>query len=158
MGQVRDGAPIAPVRLELEQRFPVSVQDGFDYITDPRNWSEFWPRLVRIVSAERWREPGDRAALVLRLLGREVELQMTLEQFEPYRLVAYTSEQRGLPRARHARRFEAAGDGLRYRIAVEYTPRPGWRRRFDQVLVRRAIERSMRETLSNLDRRFSEGR
>ena len=49
----------APVRIDLERRLPVSLHDGFDYITDPANWPEYWPRLVRIVSAERWREPGD---------------------------------------------------------------------------------------------------
>jgi len=146
----------APIRLELERCLPVPMRDGFDYITDPANWAEYWPRLVRIVAAERWREPGDGAGLVLRMLGREVELQMELVRFEPYRLVEYTSEQRGLPAARHWRHFDEIDDALTYRIAVEYTPRPGWRRAFDQLLVRRAIERSMRETLANLDRRFRE--
>jgi hypothetical protein len=41
----------APIRLEVQQRLPVSVRDGFDYITDPGNWPEYWPRLVRIASA-----------------------------------------------------------------------------------------------------------
>jgi uncharacterized protein YndB with AHSA1/START domain len=147
---------VAPVQLELAQRFPVSASDGFAYITDPANWPAYWPRLQRVVSVERWREPGDRAALVLRLLGRDVELQMTLVRFEPGRLVEYTSIQRGLPEARHRRRFDAAGGELHYRIAVEYTPRGGWRGPFDRLLVRRAIARSLRETLANLEARFRE--
>lgn len=92
---------IAPIRIEVEHRLPVSVHDGFDYITNPDNWPEYWPGLVRITSAGRWREPGDRACLVLRMLRREVELEMKLVRFEPYRLVEYTSQQRGLPAARH---------------------------------------------------------
>jgi uncharacterized protein YndB with AHSA1/START domain len=147
---------VAPVQLELAQRFPVSASDGFAYITDPANWPAYWPRLQRVVSVERWREPGDRAALVLRLLGRDVELHMTLVRFEPGRLVEYTSTQRGLPEARHLRRFDDAGDELQYRIAVGYTPRRGWRGPFDRVLVRRAIGRSLRETLANLEARFRE--
>ena len=150
------GREAAPVHLELAQRFPVRPEDGFAYITDPRHWPEFWPRLVRIVAAGRWREPDDHATLILRLAGREVELQMTLVRFEPPRLVEYTSTQRGLPAARHWRHFEQVGDELHYRIAVEYTPRGGWRRAIDQVVVRRAIMRSLRETLANLDRRFRE--
>ena len=71
--------PVAPVQLELTQRFPVTAGDGFAYITAPANWPAYWPRLQRVVSVERWREPGDRAALVLRLLGRDVELHMTLD-------------------------------------------------------------------------------
>jgi len=150
------GREAAPVHLELAQRFSVQPEDGFAYITDPSHWPEFWPRLVRIVAAGRWREPDDHATLILRLAGREVELQMTLVRFEPPRLVEYTSTQRGLPAARHWRHFEQVGDELHYRIAVEYTPRAGWRRAFDQVVVRRAIMRSLRETLANLDRRFRE--
>lgn len=144
----------APVRVEIEHRFPVSVRDGFDYITNPDNWPEYWPGLVRMTSSGRWREPGDRAGLVLRMLRREVELELKLERFEPYRLVEYTSEQRGLPAARHWRYFDQAGDGLEYRIAVEYQPRSGWRSLFDRLLVRRAIERTIRETMANLERRF----
>jgi uncharacterized protein YndB with AHSA1/START domain len=146
----------APIRIEVEDRLPVSLHDGFDYITDPDNWPEYWPRLVRITSARRWREPGDRASLVLRMLRREVELEMKLVRIEPYRLVEYTSEQRGLPAARHWRHFEPSDDELAYRIVVEYQPRPGWRSVFDRLLVRRAIEGTLRETLANLERRFRE--
>jgi uncharacterized protein YndB with AHSA1/START domain len=146
----------APIRVEVEHRLPVSVRDGFDYITDPSNWSEYWPRLVRITSASRWREPGDRARLVLRMLRREVELDMELVRIVPYRLVEYISEQRGLPAARHWRHFDQADDELAYRIAVEYQPRPGWRSLFDRLLVRRAVERTTRETIANLERRFRE--
>jgi hypothetical protein len=146
----------APIRIEGEQRLPVSVHDGFDYITDPINWPEYWPRLVRVASARRWREPGDRARLVLRMLHREVELEMTLVRIEPYRLVEYTSEQRGLPAARHWRHFDQADNDLAYRIVVEYQPRTGWRSLFDRLLVRPAVERTLRETLANLERRLGE--
>ena len=146
----------APVRIQVERRLPVTVHDGFDYITDPINWPDYWPRLVRITSAERWREPGDRASLVLRMLRREVELEMTLVRIEPYRLVEYTSEQRGLPAARHWRHFDDSDDELTYRIAVEFQPRPGWRSVFDRLLVRAAVERTLRETIANLEQRFRE--
>ena len=145
-----------PIRVEAEQHLPVPLRDGYDYITNPANWPEYWPRLVRVESAPRWREPGDRAALVLRMLRREVRLDMTLVQIEPYRLVEYTSEQSGLPAARHWRHFAQSGDQLAYRIVVEYRPRPGWRGLFDRLLVRRAIQRTVRETIANLERRFRE--
>jgi hypothetical protein len=61
-----------------------------------------------------------------------------------------------LPAARHWRHFEQVDDELFYRIAVEYQPRPGWRGPFDGLLARRAVERTLRETLTNLERRFHE--
>jgi hypothetical protein len=144
------------VRIEVNQRFGVSLRQGFDYITDPGNWPEYWPGLVRIEPGSRWREPGDRARLVLRLLGRPVELNMTLRRIAPYRAVEYTSVQRGLPDAHHERHFADADGDLAYRIVVSYQPRRGWRGLFDRLLVRRAIARAARRTVANLDRRFRE--
>ena len=147
-----------PVRIEVNQRFGVSLRQGFDYITDPVNWPEYWPDLVRIEPGSRWQEPGDQARLVLRLLGRPVELIMTLRRIAPYRAVEYTSVQRGLPDAQHERYFEEANGELAYRIVVSFYPRPGWRSVFDRLLVRRAIARAARTTVANLDRRFREAR
>jgi Polyketide cyclase / dehydrase and lipid transport len=142
------------VRIEVESRFGVSVRDGFDYITDPANWPEYWPDLVRVEPGSQWREPGDRARLVLRLLGRPVELAMTLGSLVPYRVVEYTSVQRGLPDARHERHFADDDGGFGYRIVVTYDPRSGWRGILDRTLVRLAIERAARRTIANLHRAF----
>lgn len=144
------------MRLELTRRFPVPLHDGFDYIVDPGNWPEYWPDLIRVQPESRWRAPGDRAGVVMRLLGRPVELEMTLRVFDRYRLVEYDSVQRGLPDVRHERGFEPAGEGFEYRLAVEFEPRPGLRGAVDRRLVRRGVERALRRTLANLETRFSE--
>jgi Polyketide cyclase / dehydrase and lipid transport len=143
------------VRVEAAHRFAVGLQDGFDYITDLGNWGEYWPGLVRVEPGSRWSDPGDQARLVLRLLGRETEMTMTLGRLEPYRLVEYASEQPGLPDARHERHFSDDGSGgLAYRAVVEYVPRRGLRGAFDRVLLRRAVTRALRTTVANLDQQF----
>jgi hypothetical protein len=142
------------MRIEVSTRFDVPLHAGFDFITDPDNWPRYWPDLVLVDPSSRWRAPGDRARVTLRLLGRPVELEMTLDRFDPYRLVEYTSVQRGLPDARHERHFQEDGGRLGYRIVVAYEPRRGWRGLLDRTLVRRAIERAARRTLANLDRCF----
>lgn len=142
------------LRIELERRFDVPLRYGFDYITDLRNWAEYWPGRIGLVAGSRWREPGDRARLSMRLLGRAVELEMTLARLEPYRLVEYTSVQRGLPDARHERHFSDAGDGFHFRLLVELEQRSGVRGACDRMLVAPATARAMRRTLRNLDRRF----
>jgi len=143
------------MRLELTQRYPVPLHDGFDYIVDPGNWPAYWPDLIRVRPGSRWQAPGDRAGVVMRLLGRPVELEMTLRVFDPYRLVAYDSVQRGLPEVRHERGFVAAGDGFVYRLAVEFEPRAGIRGALDRRVVRRGVERALRCTLANLETQFS---
>jgi uncharacterized protein YndB with AHSA1/START domain len=142
------------IRVELTHRFAVPLRDGFDYIVDPGNWPEYWPGLVRVEPGSRWRVPGDRARVVMRLLGRSVELEMTLRTFEPYRLVEYTSVQQGLPDARHERGFTDAGDRFDYRLAVELDPRTGVRGVVDRRLVRRAVARTLQRTVANLEERL----
>ncbi|HEY8103946.1 MAG TPA: SRPBCC family protein [Gaiellaceae bacterium] len=139
-------------RVELEHRFATPLRAGFDYITAIENWPAYWPDLVSVDDGSRWAESGDRAKLVLRLLGREFELALTLEQLEPYRFVGYSSTQRGLPDAHHERHFTEAGEGFDYRLVVEYEPRPGARGLFDRLVVRRAIARALRRTVRNLER------
>ncbi len=146
---------IGRLRVEVADRFAVSLRDGFDYITDIDNWPAYWPGLVRVEPGSRWSIAGDRARLVLRFLGRKTEMRMTLGRIEPYRLVEYTSEQAGLPDARHERHFADDGNGgLAYRLVVEYSPRRGLRGAFDRVLFRRAVKRALRSTVENLDARF----
>jgi hypothetical protein len=148
--------PRGAIRVELAHRFEVGLREGFDYITDLRNWPEYWPDLVRVEPGSRWSEPGDHARLVLRLLGRETEMAMTLGRIEPYRLVEYTSTQGDLPEVRHERHFADDGSGgLDYRLVVEYAPRRGPRGFFDRVLLKRAITRAMGKTVSNLETRFA---
>ena len=140
------------IRIEREQVFSTPVERGFSFITDVRNWPAYWPGLVRVEPDSRWGTPGDRARLVLRLFGREVELAMTLREFVPNRFVAYDSVQAGLPNARHERHFQPVEGGFAYRIVVEYEPRTGLRSLLDRTVVRRGIDRAVRETLLNLER------
>lgn len=141
--------------VTVEKRFVFPLREGYDYITDLERWPEYWPGLISVAPESRWSRPGDTARLTLRLLGRPTELVMTLVRVEPYRLVEYTSVQRGLPAARHERHFADDRDGFRFRIHVELEPRGGLRGPFDRFVVPRAVERAARQTVDNLEKRFS---
>jgi Polyketide cyclase / dehydrase and lipid transport len=140
------------VRVEAAHRYDVPVERGFAFITNPANWSTFWPGYVRLEDGSRWGASGDTARLVTRLLGRERELTMTVTSFEPNRLVTYVSTQQGLPDARHERHFEPDGEGFVYRLVVEYEPRAGIPGLFDRVLLRRVIGRAFDRTFLALER------
>jgi uncharacterized protein YndB with AHSA1/START domain len=138
-------------RVEAAHRYDVPVEQGFAYITNPANWSTFWPGFVRLEEGSRWSARGDTARLVTRLAGRERELTMTITAFEPNKLVTYTSTQPGLPDAYHERRFEPDGEGFVYRLVVEYEPRGGIAGVFDRVLLARGIRRAFERTFLALE-------
>jgi polyketide cyclase/dehydrase/lipid transport protein len=144
------------VRLEQSRVFPVEREVGFDYITKPTNWPEFWPDLVDIPDLEqtRWQEPGDTARLQMRLAGRLTELHMTLDELSRPALVRYHSTQQGVPDAEHERQFERAARGFEYRLVVSFAPRGGLRGLFDRTVVRYAASRALRRTLDNLERQL----
>src|SRR5687768_15029537 len=97
-----------PIRIEREHHFAIPVEAGFEFMTDMAKWPRFWPGFVRIESGSRWSAPGDEVRIVVRLLGREVELRMTLRHFEENQLVEYESTQSGMPDAHHERHFVRA--------------------------------------------------
>jgi uncharacterized protein YndB with AHSA1/START domain len=144
------------VRLERSRFYAASRETAFAYITDPRNWPEYWPDLVAVVEPEqaRWREPGDTMRLRMRLLGQQTNLVMTLQHVEPPSLVTYRSVQPGLPDAQHERHFEPAADGFTYRLVVTYAVRAGLAGWLDRTVVRRGIDSALRKTLNNLDHRL----
>jgi uncharacterized protein YndB with AHSA1/START domain len=143
------------VRVELAHRYDVPVERGFAFITNTANWPKFWPGFVRLEPGSAWAAVGDTARLVTRLLGRDRELAMTVKEFEPNRLVTYTSTQPGLPDANHERHFEPDGDGFVYRLVVEYDARSGIGGVFDRILLARGIRRAFESTFAALEREFA---
>ena len=140
------------MRVESSHRYDVPVERGFAFITDTANWPAFWPGYVRLEPGSSWGAVGHTARLVTRILGRERELTMTVAEFEPNRLVTYTSKQPGLSDARHERHFEADGGGFVYRLVVEMEPRSGLRGIVDRVALPRGITRAFASTFEALER------
>ena len=143
------------IRIEHEHRFAVPVEAGFAFITDMANWPLYWPGFVRLDPASRWSAAGDEALIVVRLLGRKVELRLMLGRLERNRLVEYESTQSGVPDAHHERHFAPDDGGFLYRIVVEYRPRAGLRGLYDALLLRRGVERALRQTVANLEASLS---
>ena len=143
------------IRIEREHHFEMPVEAGFAFITDMANWPRYWPGFIRIESGSQWSAPGDEARIVVRLLGRNVELRMTLRHFEENQLVEYESTQSGMPDARHERHFVPANGGFLYRLVVEYEPRSGLRGLYDRFLLRRGIERALNQTVANVEATLS---
>jgi polyketide cyclase/dehydrase/lipid transport protein len=144
------------IRIETSHTFPIPVGEAFAYITDMKNWPDYWPDFVRIEDPARahWGQRGDAVTIVIKLLNRERALNMKLEEFEKDKVVTYRSHQTCLPDALHERHFRAIPGGFEYRLVVVFEPRPGLRGLIDRLLVKRAIARALHKTIENLDRVF----
>jgi hypothetical protein len=87
------------LRIEVTHTFDVSVAEAFAYITDMKNWPEYWPDFILIdnPAAARWSNPGDKATVVIKLLNRERALNMELTAFHKDASVTYVSGSEGYP-------------------------------------------------------------
>jgi hypothetical protein len=139
------------VHVEHGATFPVQRNSGFEFITATANSPGYWADLLRVGDG-RFAAVGDRQTVTMRLLRREVELQMQVRRFEPPAYVEYVTSQRGLPDALHQRFFDEEPEGFAYRAVVQYEPRGGFRSLFDRTLLRAAVRRALRQTIRNLRR------
>ena len=96
--------------------------------------------------------------MVIRLLGREVEVHMTLNQIQQDTRVTYVSRQQGLPDASHERHFRGVPEGFEFRPIVVFEPRSGLAGLFDRLLVKRAVAGALRRTIENLESVFKRQR
>jgi hypothetical protein len=144
------------IRVDLTRTFPVPAGKAFAFITDTANWNAFFPNFIRLRDPlhAKWNAPGDMVTVVIRILGRAVDVNMTLEVIETGKRVVYRSRQSGLPDARHERRFTALPDGFEFGLGVAFDPRNGLRGLYDRFLVKPAVAGALRETVDNLDRVF----
>jgi hypothetical protein len=131
---------------------PISPGEAFGYVTEMKNWPEYWAGFVRFVGPAdaRWRAPGDRVSVLIRLLGRKRVVHMELREFERDRRVVYVSRQQVLPEARHERYFTPAAGGCQYRVVVECERRRGIKGLIDRWIVKPSIERTIRRTAERI--------
>lgn len=145
-------------RIEVTRVLPVSVRDGFDFITNVRNWKRYWPSAIELPDPDQtsWSQPGDRAKVVVQARGRPVEMSMELHEFRRDECVAYRSTQEGLPDFGHERHFREKNGQLEYQLVIEFEPRRGLAGIVDRLFVARAARKAQVETMDNLERIFTE--
>lgn len=144
------------MRLDVERVLPVGRTEGFDYITEVRNWGTYWPHVIEVRDADQtsWSRPGDRASVVVESRGKPVEMSLELHELIPYERVTYRSVQPGLPDFWHERHFGERDGALDYRLVIAFEPRRGLKGLVDRIFVARAVRQSLTTTLDNLERIF----
>jgi polyketide cyclase/dehydrase/lipid transport protein len=145
------------VRVSARRTLPVSREEGFDYITNVRNWHSYWPALLDVPKTEgaSWTQPGDETTVVLRIRGKPVQMLLHLDEYRPYEFVGYHSTQAGLPDLHHERIFRDSDGLLDYELAIEFKPRGGIHGLLDRTIVARIARKNLLTTLDNLQLVFT---
>jgi Polyketide cyclase / dehydrase and lipid transport len=145
-------------RIEVSRTVPVSLKEGFDYVTQIRNWPKFLPGYVGVDDEEHvsWGKPGDKLTLRVRNYGRVVAVKMHLDEVQPYVRILARSEQPGLPDFRHERYFRDEDGAFGCTNVIAFEPRSGFKGLIDRFVLPVLIRRNLRKTLGDLGRIFED--
>lgn len=149
------------VRTELTHTFPVPLKQAFDYLDDFKLWPNWYSGLTEIIEPDRaaWDKPGDKVRWAYRLLGRRLEGESILEEMKPAELVTFISKVPGLPDVRHEWLYVAAGDKDFVLKVIMETEEPTtfFGKAIDRMVLPRALERDLKQTMENLADIFALG-
>jgi hypothetical protein len=113
------------MRVTVSQRFASSLRRGCDYSTDLQRQPERWPGLIDLAFSLAPVGAGRHGTSDA--WGAQTAGEVQLRRIDPYRLIEYTSVERGLPAARRERRLAKARAGNDDTIVVDFQPRDGLR-------------------------------
>lgn len=121
-------------RYDATIRVPRSIESCFEYLSDFANTAEWDPG---VVSAQRLSpgplEKGAEFRVVASFLGRQVELDYTLTEYDPPHRLVFEGEGSDVISIDEIL-LEPAGKGTSIHWQAELTLK-GWRRYFDPLLV-----------------------
>jgi hypothetical protein len=134
------------MKIVYEAFLRVPVEEAFAFVSDPSKWPLFISGLRSADPGGDWGAPGGGARTVTRFLGRDVESDIRLVEWDPPRRFRYTMTHRGRPTLDSLRVFEEVPGGTRFSGTTEAIPRSGIRGVYDRIqlrMLKRVFDRSM---------------
>jgi hypothetical protein len=134
------------MKIDYGEFLRVPVEEAFAFVSDPTTWPRYISGMRSAEPGDGWGAPGGTARTVTRFLGRDVESDLRLVEWDPPHRFRYTMAQRGRPSLDSLRVFEEVPGGTRFSGTTEAIPRPGVRGVFDRLQLRmleRLLDRSM---------------
>lgn len=92
---------------------PVPIDQAFDFVADPSTWPGFFPGIAAAAAGEDWGRVGGRGRMSTRFLGRTVNSDMELTEWDPPHSFRYTARQVGRPDLDNHRMFTVVPGGTR---------------------------------------------
>jgi uncharacterized protein YndB with AHSA1/START domain len=138
--------------VELDRTYPIDRKLLFDHLTDPSIWPSYYNGMIEVEATGRFAEPGDTVVAKHRLLGRVVDVEVTLLEVTPPERIRLRAETAGVPPIEHDWRYHEAGeDATRIEVAMTSVEVDSWLgRKLDRFVMARQLEKDLRRSLDNI--------
>jgi uncharacterized protein YndB with AHSA1/START domain len=141
-------------QIRYEAVLPVTPDRAFEFVSDPSNWPVFFDAVQSAEAPTGWGRPGGRGRMVTKFLGRTVESDLEVTEWDPPRTFRYTARQRGRPDLDNRRVFDEVAQGTRLTGTTRIPARRGLHGLVDRMSLRilhRAYRRAMTRLAHTLD-------
>ncbi len=137
------------MRIEYGAQLPLSIEQAFDFVSNPANWPAFFDSISSAEALEGWGAPGGRARMVNRVLGREVVTDLELLEWDRPHGFRYVGHTAGRPDMDNNRAFAAVPGGTRLTGTTSVRARRGLAGLLD-VITALAVHRIYRRAMAEL--------
>ena len=128
---------------------PLPIDEAFDFVSDPANWSTFVDSLDSAEAREGWGAPGGQATMTTTILGRTVTTELELIEWNRPNEFRYIGHNEDRPNIDNRRMFDVVPEGTRLTGTTAAHGRPG-RAAVADLASYVALRRIMRRTMKKL--------
>jgi uncharacterized protein YndB with AHSA1/START domain len=137
--------------VELDRTYPIDRKLLFDHLTDPTIWPSYYNGMIEVEATSRFAEPGDTVVARYRLLGRVVDVHVTLLELSSPERIRLRADATGLPPVEHDWRYHESADGTRVEVSMTSLEVDSWfGRKLDRFVLARQMEKDLRRSLDNV--------
>jgi hypothetical protein len=138
--------------VEMSRAYPIDRKVLFDHLTDPTVWPSYYNGMIEVDPPERFAEPGDTLLARHRLLGRVVDVHVTLLELRAPDRIRLRAEVAGLPPMEHDWRYHESEGGTRVEVTMTSAEVDSWLgRSLDRFVVPRQLEKDLGRSLDNIE-------
>jgi uncharacterized protein YndB with AHSA1/START domain len=136
----------------MTREYPIDRKALFDHVTDPATWPSFYSGLTDVDVPDRFDEPGHRATLRYRVLGRIVDVESELLEYDPPNRFRTRAQTPGLPPVEHDWHYEDTDGGTKVTVTLTSHEVDSWLgRTLDRFVLPRQLEKDLERSLDNVE-------
>lgn len=132
---------------------PTSIEEAFDFVSNPANWPSFFHRMEFAEALEGWGAVGGTAQMVNRVFGQDIRTDLVVLEWNRPHSFRYVGHNQGRADTNNHRAFEAVPGGTRLTGTTTAEAQPGvsgWLDRATLLAARRVFHRAMKRLPSQV--------
>jgi hypothetical protein len=144
--------------ITMTRQYPIERDRLYAHLTEPTNWPSYYHGMITATPGGAFTEPGDEVSVRHRLLGRSIDVEVTLLELDAPSRFRTRAKGTGLPPVEHVWDYADSDGGTSVTVTGEMEETTTWLgRAIDRHVLPRQLERDVARTLDNLDELIAYG-